>query len=528
MSVTEGKATIQSIENDDGTIKEVFYNPAQVFNRDLSLLVLKSFADTRQAEIEQKHQKTLKKRTAAAVESVTPQWQGLKIIEPLAASGLRSIRYALELGDDVQYCVANDLDGRAARHALHNVNSNGVHEKVFVTLADANALLFSQFRCLSKDQPDPRTCDLESLPRPDVIDVDPYGSVVPFLDSAVRAVADGGLLCLTSTDMPVLGANCPEVSFYKYGGNALKAKWLHEMSLRLVLLATQQCANRAGRHMEPLVSLSVDFYCRVFVRIVDSKVKCKLSASRTAFVLQCTQCPAFHTIPFGRHEPKGDGSFTDAHGQPSGSFKVGRWPDISSSCEQCGGRYSMGGPFYSGPLHSKPFVTALLQLCKTPPATMQLAMTRKIQGTLSAILGEQEAPLFFHLPSLCHFAKLTQMKTEVFRAGLRSLGYASSYFHRDPQAIKTTAPTGVVMAVLRAYKKKTDELSDSWPDMLKNFYNGSCLSEKDEQTVEWTVTDADKPQQEGALFLPNPKKHWGPGSLPGSKRKKTPHETDAV
>ena len=292
--MTEGKATIQSLANDDGTIKEVFYNPAQVFNRDLSLLVLKAFADTRQAEIEQKRQKTLGRRAATAVEPVRPQWQGLKIIEPLAASGLRSIRYALELSDDVQYCVANDLDGRAARHALHNVNSNGVHEKVYVTLADANALLFSQFRCLSNDQPDTRTSNLEALAfPPDVIDVDPYGSVVPFLDSAVRAVADGGLLCLTSTDMPVLGANCPEVSFYKYGGNALKAKWLHEMSLRLVLLAAQQCANRAGRHMEPLVSLSVDFYCRVFVRIVDSKVKCKLSASRTAFVLQCTQCPAF-------------------------------------------------------------------------------------------------------------------------------------------------------------------------------------------------------------------------------------------
>lgn len=65
-----------------------------------------------------------------------------------------------------------------------------------------------------------------------VIDLDPYGSVALFLDAAVCAVADNGLLCLTSTDMPILCGNNPEVSFYKYGGTALKAPYMHEMSLR--------------------------------------------------------------------------------------------------------------------------------------------------------------------------------------------------------------------------------------------------------------------------------------------------------
>lgn len=38
----------------------------------------------------------------------------------------------------------------------------------------------------------------------DVIDVDPYGGAASFLDASVQAVNDGGLLCITSTDMPVL------------------------------------------------------------------------------------------------------------------------------------------------------------------------------------------------------------------------------------------------------------------------------------------------------------------------------------
>ena len=45
---------------------------------------------------------------------------------------------------------------------------------------------------------------LHALQNPDgyeVVDLDPYGSPTQFLDSAVQAVADGGMLCVTATDM---------------------------------------------------------------------------------------------------------------------------------------------------------------------------------------------------------------------------------------------------------------------------------------------------------------------------------------
>lgn len=45
----------------------------------------------------------------------------------------------------------------------------------------------------------------------DVIDLDPYGSASIFLDGAVQSVANGGLLCVTCTDMAVLSGKNPEV-----------------------------------------------------------------------------------------------------------------------------------------------------------------------------------------------------------------------------------------------------------------------------------------------------------------------------
>ena len=52
----------------------------------------------------------------------------------------------------------------------------------------------------------------------DVVDLDPYGSPTPFLDGAVQAVSEGGLLCVTCTDLAVLG----EFSF-KFNYLVLKA-----------------------------------------------------------------------------------------------------------------------------------------------------------------------------------------------------------------------------------------------------------------------------------------------------------------
>jgi len=51
----------------------------------------------------------------------------------------------------------------------------------------------------------------EEADRVDVVDLDPYGTGAPFIDSAVQSVSDGGLLCVTCTDLAVLaGSNYPE------------------------------------------------------------------------------------------------------------------------------------------------------------------------------------------------------------------------------------------------------------------------------------------------------------------------------
>jgi tRNA (guanine26-N2/guanine27-N2)-dimethyltransferase len=78
----------------------------------------------------------------------------------------------------------------------------------------------------------------------DVVDLDPYGTAVPFLESAIQAMADGGMLAVTFTDMAVLCARNPHVCFYKYGGIPLSKGYCHEQALRMVLRMISEIANR--------------------------------------------------------------------------------------------------------------------------------------------------------------------------------------------------------------------------------------------------------------------------------------------
>lgn len=109
----------------------------------------------------------------------------------------------------------------------------------------------------------------------DVIDLDPYGCPSIFLDSAVQSIKNGGLLLVTATDMAVLAGNTPETCYSKYGAISLKMKCCHEVALRILLKCIESHANRYNRYIEPVLSLSADFYIRVFVRVFTGAQKCK-------------------------------------------------------------------------------------------------------------------------------------------------------------------------------------------------------------------------------------------------------------
>ena len=67
--------------------------------------------------------------------------------------------------------------------------------------------------------------------------------------------------------------------------------------MRSLLLCLENAANKYNRYIVPLVSMSADFYVRVFCRVFTSKINVKYSVFKRQHLIQCSSCPSFFTKP---------------------------------------------------------------------------------------------------------------------------------------------------------------------------------------------------------------------------------------
>ena len=153
-------------------------------------------------------------------------------------------------------------------------------------------------------------------------------------------------------------------SFANYGGVPAKAEYCHEavgssfvfgsfnfipvQALRLVLHTISTSAGRYGRYIQPLLSLSIDFYVRVFVRVQVAPIEVKKALAyvssffffvtfnrptnrKVSTFYICVGCQAYYEQPMGRMVEK-------VH-QPSGNinvlFKTQPGPPVSQKCPEC-------------------------------------------------------------------------------------------------------------------------------------------------------------------------------------------------
>jgi tRNA (guanine26-N2/guanine27-N2)-dimethyltransferase len=381
--------------------------------------------------------------------------------------------------------TANDILKSAADAIERNATHNGLRDKINVSVDDALAHMYSVIvrelrrTTLSKTRPAPSE-------KYDIIDLDPYGSAAPFLDAAVQAVRDdGGLLCVTCTDAGVWASNgYPEKCFSLYGGVPVKGWYSHEVGLRLILHAIETSAARYGLAMEPLLSLSIDFYSRVFVRIRKSPSMVKFQGGKNMVIYSCgTGCGAWTTQPLMKNKPapnkKGSGIF----------YKHGftKAPTTGTSCEHCGSTMHLAGPMYAGRIHSPEFVKSVI--AEAQEASPEIYGTKeRVRGILQTALEEflpspaeieaqssengdtskklkkslTEAqvaavdpyPFYFypaHVSGVLHCACPPE---NALRGALRGLGYRVTRSHCKAGSMKTDAPWSAIWHVFREWVRQ--------------------------------------------------------------------------
>ncbi|XP_024085429.1 probable tRNA (guanine(26)-N(2))-dimethyltransferase isoform X2 [Cimex lectularius] len=411
---------------------------------------------------------------------------GISIFEPLSASGLRSIRFALEVEPRPREIVANDISQAAVESIRLNIIHNNVEHIVSTSHSDASAAMHT-FNAKGK--------------RFDCIDLDPYGCPSKFLDSTVQVVEDGGLIMVTCTDMALLTGNTPETCFVKYGSIPLKSPACHETALRIALQCLQSHANKYGRYIVPLLSISVDFYIRIFVKIYTSALKSKETTSHLSYVFRCVGCKTFRFQPLG--------VVTERKGTVP-LFTLPRFEPIND-CPHCQHGYQMGGPIWTGVLHDQAFVSKVIQLVDNKPERFNTS--KRILGMLSTIYHELiDIPLYYVIDALCAVVHCVVMPSMTFRSALLNAGYSVSESHAAPNSIKTDAPTSFIWKVIRHWVK----LNPISEKRLNCILTKTLLMAKDSDDltpdVNFDIHPHAPSRSHGLLrYQMNPTKFWGPG-----------------
>jgi len=354
--VREGGTTVRVPEQETGDGAEVFFNPEQELNRDLTVAVLRAVRE-RSEDVE-------------------------TYLDAMTATGIRAVRAASE-GYEV---TALDVDPDAVELARANLRANdpegSVHRR------DANVDLHRNHY--------------------DVVDLDPFGTPIPFVDAAFRGTRE--LLCVTATDTaPLCGAHF-DPGVRRYSAVPRNTEYHAEMGLRVLLSALARTGARYDVGVRPLLSHATRHYVRTYLELDRGATPANAAIDELGHVHHCEDCLR-----------------RDA--------ERGLITNPPEACPNCGGdRVVTAGPIWLGPVRDRAFLDRVEDAIAAEMGTE--ARARDLLDTLSAELDE---PTHYDQHRLCKAWGRSAAPMEEFLGDLRDAGFAASRAHYGGTAFKTDA-----------------------------------------------------------------------------------------
>ncbi|PIN79250.1 tRNA (guanine(10)-N(2))-dimethyltransferase [Candidatus Woesearchaeota archaeon CG_4_10_14_0_2_um_filter_33_10] len=361
--IQEGKARIKTYTAE--TVSRdmpVFYNPAMNLNRDINVLLLNSINK-----------------------------KNMQVALPLAATGIRGIRFLLELKKaKVKTISFNDRSIDAFKLIKGNLKLNKIKsgKKIIVTNLDANEFLLS-----SKGF--------------DYIDIDPFGSPNFFLDSAIKRLARGGILAVTATDTAALCGTSKNACLRKYSSKPLKNEFCHETGLRILISKVQSAGAQYDKALIPVFSYSKEHYFRVFFECEKGKKKADEIIKNYGYILHCKKC---------LFRENADSIFND------------------EKCPLCKSKLDYAGKIWLGQLYDKNLADKMNQEAKKSE-NKELIKLMKIISNESKIneVG------FYDLAKVVKHNKLKNVpKKELLIDEIKKQGFKAAETHIRPNSIRSS------------------------------------------------------------------------------------------
>lgn len=225
--VTEEGVTIYSYGEKITKELDVFYNPVMKINRDISLLFIKAYFTTQN-----------KKQ--------------IKFCDPMTATGIRELRFLKTIPEIFEKITMGDISNQAIENIKNNFENNKISlENHELKRDDAINTISKQFY--------------------DFIEIDPFGSPVPFLDSAIQRMKHNGILSVTATDTAALCGTYPKRTLRRYGMKVQKLLCYEEIGLRNLIAHCQIQAAKYDKILIPEITFSYEHFYKIFFKVQDSK-----------------------------------------------------------------------------------------------------------------------------------------------------------------------------------------------------------------------------------------------------------------
>jgi len=366
MDVSEGDVTVEVPEQpEQGAGDAVFYNPEQELNRDLTVAVLRAYRERADEE---------------GVDGPPPR----SYLDATAASGIRGVRAASE-GYEATCCDVDPeaVDLARTNFARNDLDGTAVHR-------DANALMHEE--------------------RYDVVDLDPFGTPVPFVDAAVNSART--LLCVTATDTaPLCGAHF-QSGVRSYGAVPRNTDFHAEMGLRVLLSALVRTAARYDVAAEPILSHSAPHYARTYLELTSGAQAADALLEELGHVDWCPDC-YWRTARHGLiHDPVAD-------------------------CPRCDRPTKPAGPLWLGPVRERAFLERV-----RANVTGELGTARAAGRTLDRLDEELDEPTHYDQHRLFGNWGAPAIGMDEFLDRVREAGFDASRAHYGGTTFKTTADVG--------------------------------------------------------------------------------------
>lgn len=345
----------------------VFYNPAASINRSVSV-------------------------------AVTEATEGLTFCDALAGIGARGLRIATEVNRSLAVVMV-DINADSIKLGRRNARLNGVQARCDFVPSEANSFLYSRY---GKDE------------KFGYVDVDPFGTPVPYFQAALRATKDGGIASFTATDTAVLCGVHVRVAERRYGGTPLNNHFHHETGVRLLLNALRVEAASLDLGIRPVAVHSTRHYIRVFVRVEVGPSKAEATRESDGYVFCCSRCS---------------------------SVGEGRVPE--RSCEECGGKLKIAGPIWLGDLTE----TRTIREAISSSARLGLPEATRVLSSLLEV--DSFPPWSFSIEGICSALRIASVPDARVAELLRNQGYKTLRQPLEKTGLKTDAKRAAVVEAVR-------------------------------------------------------------------------------